>query len=104
MSRFQTVAELFDVMPVQWNLRGDPYLWKEMQTYFQSTPLPPSVAGLEQQIAQAFLILTGQPLSASEPFYIEKYAHGGMSSGYISPKFWNEQILPLLCASYAEAG
>ena len=102
MSQYQTIGELFEIAPKQWNLRGDPHLWKEMQAYFSSVPLPSSAASLEEQFAQVFLTLTGQPLSGSEPFYTEKYAHGGMSSGYISPAFWREQILSLLLARYAE--
>lgn len=99
----QTIDELFEIAPKQWNLRGDPHLWKEMQAYFSLAPMPSSVADLEQQIAQAFLALTGQPLSGSEPFFVEKYAHGGMSSGYISPLFWRERILSLLLSRYNPA-
>jgi hypothetical protein len=34
---------------------------------------------------------------------IERYAHGGMSSGMISVEFWRKEILPLLKTRYTEA-
>jgi len=102
MSRYQTIGELFEEEPVQWGLCGDPYLWREIRAHFSSTPLPPSIADLEKQIEQAFFMLSGQPLSSPKHFYVEKFAHGGMSSGGISPEFWNERALPLLKARFAE--
>ncbi|WP_442511262.1 hypothetical protein SH528x_002932 [Novipirellula sp. SH528] len=35
-----TIADLFDPVPEQWGLRGDPYLWREMQASFADTVLP----------------------------------------------------------------
>jgi len=54
-------------------------------------------------LSQIFQQLTGTPLAVREPVFIEKYSHGGMSSGYISPKFWAEQVIPLLVSRYRES-
>lgn len=96
MTQPHTVAQLFEEEPLQWGLRGDPYLWQRMREHFAKTPLPAQVTELERQVTQAFLELTGRPLSTPEPFHMDELAHGGMSSGFVSPEFWREQGLPLL--------
>jgi molybdenum cofactor cytidylyltransferase len=103
VSRYQTIGELFEEEPFRWGLRGDPYLWREMRDHFSSDPLPSAVSDLEKQIEQAFLTLSGQPLSSPNIFYVKEFDHGGMSGGSISPEFWRERALPLLRARYAEA-
>lgn len=96
------IAELFDDEPEHWGLRGDPYLWREFREHFSDTPVPSSSKTLEQEIENAFQLLTGQPLSSSADVHIERLAHGGMSSGWISPLFWREKVLPLLKTRHAE--
>ncbi|MBE7532742.1 MAG: hypothetical protein HS099_23810 [Ardenticatenaceae bacterium] len=101
MPRVETIADLFVEEPMQWGVRGDPHLWRAMRNYFTAVPLPTHLAELEEKIAQAFLVLSGQPLSTPEMFYVARFAHGGMSSGYISPSFWRERALPLLRDRYS---
>jgi hypothetical protein len=102
MSRPKYIGDLFEQEPIQWGLRGDPYLWKEMRSHFASTPLPASLAKLEEQIAEAFLTLTGKPIITSKMFRVERFAHGGMSSGGISPDFWRDSAMSLLRKRYEE--
>ena len=83
-----TMSQLFDREPDQWGLRGDPHLWKAMQEYFVDTLIPADSDTLRDCIADAFAKLTGQPLTTREDFHLERFAHGGMSSGHISPPFW----------------
>jgi hypothetical protein len=73
-----------------------------MCKHFSVVPIPSDSSELKQQIEHAFLLLTGHPLSSSNYFFVEKYAHGGMSSGVISPAFWREKAVPLLVNRYAE--
>ena len=101
MSKRGTIAELFEPEPSQWGLRGDPYLWQALAERFQLTPLPDSQAALSELLRHAFSELTGKPMSTAEPFHVERFAHGGMSSGLILPEFWRETAVPLLCARYA---
>lgn len=103
MSEPRTVAQLFEPEPRTWGLRGDPYLWRQMRERFASTPWPAGVEELERQIGEAFAALTGRPLATPEHFFVEAFAHGGMSSGLVDPSFWREQALPLLRARYAGA-
>lgn len=97
----KTVAALFDPPPPQWGLRGDPYLWQELRRHFERTPLPPTAAELTTLLETAFETLTDHPLATPAPFFIERFAHGGMSSGHISPTFWRDEALPLLLARFA---
>lgn len=96
MERHSTVATLFQDEPQRWGLRGDPYLWREMRRDFEGIECPTTSESLTSLIEGAFEELTGFPISHAAPFYVEKYSHGGMSSGYVDPKFWRETAVPLL--------
>jgi molybdenum cofactor cytidylyltransferase len=39
-------------------------------------------------------------LSHPDSFYVERYGHGGMSSGLVSPEFWRDTAVPLLLARH----
>lgn len=94
--QIMTVATLFRDRPEKWGLRGDPYLWADMRQRFERVECPATPEELTILIEEAFAGLTGLPISHPEPIYIEKYSHGGMSSGHVCPKFWRETALPLL--------
>jgi hypothetical protein len=96
MNQYKNVADLFEEEPVQWGLRGDPYLWREMREHFSAIPIPGSITDLEKEIEKAFLLIAGKHISSSEHFFVDRFAHGGMSSGYISPEFWRDRAMPLI--------
>ena len=96
----RTIADLFIPDPPHWGLRGDPYLWREMRDHFAAIPLPETFPMLVEKIDAAFLQLTGSPISAPESFFVERFAHGGMSSGHVCPEFWREIAVPLLGERY----
>ncbi|RJP84509.1 MAG: hypothetical protein C4518_18495 [Desulfobacteraceae bacterium] len=103
ISRFpepETVSCLMTLKPQQWGLRGDPYLWEEMFNHLATTKLPDSISGLIEIIEQAFIELTAHPITYGDNIYLEKYSHGGMSSGYIEPRFWGKTVLPLVVERY----
>jgi hypothetical protein len=95
MGRYRTIGQLFEEEPLQWGLRGDPYLWRAMHARFFLIPLPSFASNLDEQIEQAFQTLTGHALSTPAAFHVLEFAHGGMSNGAISPEFWREKALPL---------
>ena len=97
------LSELFNEALAQWNLRGDPHLWQEMKETIDNHGYPDTEEECSALIAQIFQELTGTSLAQHEPVFIQKYSHGGMSSGYISPTFWAEQMLPFLLRRYREA-
>jgi len=47
-------------------------------------------------IHAAFERLTGFRISNRDSFCVERFRHGGVSSGYVDPQFWREVALPLL--------
>jgi hypothetical protein len=96
MWRTSTVAVLFQDEPQRWSYRGDLYLWREMRQHLGRVRCPNTQEGLASVVERAFEELTGFPLSHQDPFYVEKYSHGGMSSGYVNPRFWRETAVPLL--------
>ncbi|CAH0255337.1 hypothetical protein SRABI70_03072 [Pseudomonas sp. Bi70] len=98
------LSDLFQPEPITWGCRGDPYLWQEMSEVLATQPLPPSEAQLAEILEATFERLVGLPTSAQESsVFIERHAHGGMSSGHISLVFWRETALPLFLARYRTA-
>lgn len=93
-----SVGNLFNPSPHSWGLRGDPYLWDDLALLFKHVPLPPSVETLSAMLEAAFLTQTAHLLQTvdSSPFFVERYAHGGMSSGGVSPEFWRDKAFPLI--------
>lgn len=100
MSRPASVAELFREEPIQWGLRGDPYLWREMAEHLADTPWPASEEELTRRLLQLFEQLAGISLDDPNPVHLTRHAHGGMSSGMISSTFWRERAIPLLVERY----
>jgi hypothetical protein len=49
-------------------------------------------------VEAAYRHLTGQSIDSGDRFSVERYAHGGISSGYVSPNFWKHRAIPLLIA------
>ena len=60
-------------------------------------PIPQDSERLQEYLARAFRNLTGVRLDDEcEMVEIERFDHGGMSSGWVHLPFWNETALPLL--------
>jgi len=101
MTAVRHMAELFEPKPLQWGLRGDPYLWGEMASALANAPLPATQAKLDDLLEETFARLVGVPTKSSAPtVFVERYSHGGMSSGRVSLAFWRETAFPLLQARY----
>lgn len=100
MTTHMPLTSLFEKEPSTWGLRGDPFLWSEMRVHFDKTPLPASTRELARLIEEAFATLTGHSIHETDSFFIERFSHGGMSSGHISPKFWRDNVIPLLCERF----
>jgi molybdenum cofactor cytidylyltransferase len=96
-----TMSLLFDPPPEQWGLRGDPFLWAAMQAHLAEVPIPAEKQTLEQLISDAFATLTGQAMTSEDDLFLEQFANGGMSSGYISPSFWRKQGMNTLINNWS---
>jgi 8-oxo-dGTP pyrophosphatase MutT (NUDIX family) len=97
----QPVRGIFSEDPPQWGSRGDRYLWREMERYFADRSVPDTEEELVTEIEKAFQELTGFPITHTESIYIERFSHGGMSSGHVEPEFWRDEAIPLLQARFA---
>lgn|GEM_PF-1460529 len=92
----QRLAVLFNVRSGQWELRGDPFLWDELEEVAQSLVLPKSKQDLSDLLHALINNLIGQRLSPGLHVQIPRYKHGGMSSGVVSADFWIGEAIPLL--------
>jgi hypothetical protein len=90
------IFEIFENEPIQWGLRGDPYLWREMKEHLREVEMPESMNKLKVILEKTYEELTNHPLSFQDDFIVERFKHGGMSSGGISPRFWINKGIPLL--------
>lgn len=95
MAQLHSIVRLFEERPRQWGLRGDPHLWDEMGVFLADTPAPKTPDALASLIEETFQRLTGYALFTPDPFYVERLNHGGMSGGYVDPRFWRETVIPL---------
>lgn len=86
--------------PNQWGLRGDPYLWTYLKSYFTEHDLPSTKEDFEIKIKEIFLLKVGVNLGDCTISRVEEFAHGGMSSGGISHEFWMKKGLPLLLSRF----
>lgn len=98
----KTVGDLFRAVPLQWGLRGDAYLWRDLARVFRPVPLPASRNTLQAMVEAAFLVLTAHPITTRDAIFVARYAHGGMSSGYLSPDFWTQTGIPLIIQRFSD--
>jgi hypothetical protein len=83
-----------------WGLRGDPYLWDELERSM-ATITPPSTADdLEQLLNEQFKRLTGKSAQRGRHIFVAKYDTGGMSSGTVSSDFWLDEGFPQIIQNY----
>jgi hypothetical protein len=92
----EQIEKLFQE-PQQWGLRGDPFLWRELRQHFIETGLPATLSEFMNRLESQFRELVGVSLATDqESVFIQRYAHGGMSSGQIVPDWWRRTGMPLL--------
>lgn len=93
------VSDLFDPEPLQWGLRGDPWVWRAMSIHLNGTYLPPSIREVESLLFAAFDRVVGVHL-ASEPqpwVYRDEFARDdGLSAGNVHLNTWRITLMPLL--------
>jgi len=96
MQKQKTLSLVFQNEPSRWGLRGDPYLWKEMKKLLENRTYPDTEEEFLALLEQTYEQLTGSPIKDQMfSIFIERYDHGGMSSGHVSPQFWIEIGIPL---------
>lgn len=96
----QRIGDLFRDEPEQWGLRGDRYLWREFREKLANVAQPSRVADMHRILENAFWQSTRESLAFCDEVKIERFAHGGMSSGFISGDFWRQRGFPLILERY----
>lgn len=92
---------IFNNKPAQWGLRGDPYMWEDIQKDFQGQVIDDTDwNSVVAAVCRKFEAKAGQSLALGVQAYVEEYAHGGMSSGGISGDFWLCTGIPTLFENY----
>lgn len=97
------VSEIFEEEPIQWGLRGDPFLWRELKEAFRETDMPSTPQELQYLIEEEYEKSTGHPIDHQENFGIERFRSHGMSSGGVCPEFWVSSGTPLLVSRHAKS-
>ncbi len=87
---------IFERKPNKWGLRGDPYLWDEMKVNCAAKSLDIDELGIAKLVSEYFEKVAGVPLTYEVRAYVERFAHGGMSSGSVDGGFWISKGIPTL--------
>ncbi|MEU8184584.1 O-acetyl-ADP-ribose deacetylase [Micromonospora sp. NPDC049044] len=106
-----TVGFLFEREPLQYGLRGDSYLWRELRARFADTPLPDRWFTLRALITDAIEEVVGEPLTSRESapwhdsdgaIHVPAFDPGhGMSAGAVHVPWWVRTGIPILLDRYA---
>lgn len=97
------VSKVFDPEPIQWGLRGDPYLWRDMKEKTATVNFPNSENEFEKLLFKLFKELTGEVPQKGKNIYMKKYESIGMSKGMVSCDFWLQKGFSLLIQRYIES-
>ncbi|MET8837542.1 macro domain-containing protein [Micromonospora sp. NPDC004540] len=106
-----TVGSLFEREPIQYSLRGDAYLWRELRARFADTPLPEDWFTLRTLITHTIEQVVGEALTNREStpwhdsaaaIYLPEFDPGhGMSAGHVHLPWWSHTGVPILLDRYA---
>lgn len=96
------VSKYFEPEPLQWGLRGDPYLWRDMKQKTATTNIPTTGHEFEKLLYKLFKELTGQEPEHGKFIHVEKYRDIGMSSGVVCSDYWLDKGFSLLIQRYIE--
>jgi hypothetical protein len=88
----RNIADMFTMPPDTWGTRVEPYLWEDLRLYYlkNETPLPGRFEIFISDLHTNFEKLAEHSIYEREWFFVEKYAHGGLSSGRVAPAGWRE--------------
>lgn len=89
-----TIGDLLTPDHSGWGLRGDPWLWMEMRKSLSRVPLPDTLKELTALLRNVVLARTNSSMLDDDAVYIPRFCRGGMSSGHISLRFWEQKAIP----------
>ena len=90
------LSKIFEERPETWGYRGDPYFWDYLKELAENMDII-SANELDEWIKKEYFSLSGKELTLEgDCAVIERFAHGGMSSGGVDNVWWIENGIPLL--------
>ncbi|EFC44251.1 predicted protein [Naegleria gruberi] len=95
----QTMANLFDShVGYNWGLRGDPYFWEILQEHFSHIKQPLNSEQFLEQVSKISMErCDGKDiLKSNDNLLVKDIPRGGMSGGFISYEFWQQEAIPEL--------
>ena len=90
------ISKCFDDEPIQWGLRGDPFLWNEMKRSVEFEHFPATSNDLRKILNKLFKELTGEYPQEGKDIFVKRYDSGGMSGGWVNSDFWINKGFPLI--------
>ena len=94
------IDSIFQEKP-QWCYRGDPFMWAYLRDWISKQDKPESAADFASLIEQGFNEkVAGCRVNVHGVIFVEEYNHGGLSGGAIDPRFWDDELFPLLRERY----
>ena len=91
-----TIGDLLVLEKEGWGLRGDPWLWMELRKSTARIPLPGTKKELTTLLRNLVLARTNTTMLDGDSVYIARFSRGGMSSGHISLRFWEQEGIPAI--------
>lgn len=92
----QNLSVLFLERPKKYGYRGDYYFWEYLERYFGEHPELSRKDDIAKTITQLFKQVSNVELTTDAMPCVQEFAHGGMSSGFLSGDFWLNKAIPLL--------
>ena len=91
------LSRIFEEKPESWGFRGDPYFWDYLRERAENMEMI-SPEELEKWIKEEYFSLSGKALTDKYGDFavIDRFAHGGMSSGGVDNLWWTDTGIPLL--------
>jgi len=91
-----TIGDLLVPEKESWGLRGDPWLWRELRKSTSRIPLPDTQTELTALLHNLVLAHTNTTRLDGDAIYIARFSRGGMSSGHLSLRFWEQEGIPTI--------
>lgn len=91
----ESVSIIFKKRPTQWGLRGDPFLWDDLEKLYSQFILPMTRECFEDILNSFLTNLLKEAEYKNGVIYVKRYAHGGMSSGCVNLIEWELKRRPL---------
>ena len=93
---------LFLPKPQQWGLRGDPFLWQELQRKCADFTPDMDIEAFERELDRVFegILESGSETMSEDSLHFDSFPKSGLSGGLISLSWWLEKGLPLLKERY----